>query len=368
MAKSRTSTIKLYGEIFDWGMNSAKALVDQIVQAGHTSDQIDMHVHCYGGSVTEGLVLYNAIKNSAAPIDAYIDGVAASMAPIVLMAARKIYISENALLMLHAPSGATNGRGTASEHRQTLRALDAMEATFVKTLVARTSKSEREVKEWLNGDTWFSADEALAVGLVDGIVDPIAPAITSLSTQEARQSGIESVYSLYSAHLSSTPNIQNHKQMNKELIIATLCLAGVTAQSSDEELMQAITAKMNAESTARKKAETDLAALMSSEISAMLDSVKDKVTLEKREQLKAIGQTMGVATLKTAIEPYLQIKPFSALIGANAEGKSDNAASASWTFDEWQKNDAAGLERLAKENPESFGALYKARFGVEAPK
>lgn len=356
-------SIKLYGDIFDWSSNSAQAMVARIAEAARTADEIELHVHCYGGSVIEGNMIYNAIAGSDIPIDAYIDGVAASMAPIVLMAARKIYMSENAFMMLHAPAGGYCGRGTATEHIKAAKALTAMEKQFIKALTTRTGKTEEQVKEWMSGDNWFSAEQALSEGLIDGIVDPIAGNVKQLTSVELQSSNVESIYSLYTASLSQIQNQnQTTNQMDKATLIAQLGLTGVTAASTDEQVQAAITAKFAAEQLARQNAEKKLTEHQAAEITAVLDTVKDKITVDQRAQLQAIGEKVGIAALKTAIEPYRTAKPFSAIIGGDGGSRSQSTLSASWNFAEWQKNDPAGLEKLAKEDPETFNALYGAAF------
>lgn len=52
----------------------------QIEEAADASDEICLRVHCYGGSVIEGNMIFNAIRNSKIPVNIYIDGIAASMA------------------------------------------------------------------------------------------------------------------------------------------------------------------------------------------------------------------------------------------------------------------------------------------------
>lgn len=367
---TRITTIKLYGNIFEWNLNNAQMMALQIDKAADTADEIQLRIHCYGGSVIEGGMIYNAIKNSRIPVDIYVDGVAASMAAILLPAARKVYMSENAFLMIHGPAGGTDGRGTADEHLKTAKALKEMEKTFIKALVSRTGKTETEVKKWMQGDNWFSAAQALDEKLIDAITDPVAKEVKTLSNVEIQTAKVEDVYSLYTAMLDNpkTDHQKTKNEMDKEKLIASLGLTGVTAASTDEEVQAVITAKLNAEKTAKEAAENALKEQNKTQVTALLDSVKDKLTKEQRAQYEAIGENMGLAALQTIITPLSGVKSFTAAINDAASTPGNSTSRTAWNFEEWQKNDPRGLEKMAATDPESFNAIYKAAFGTDAPK
>lgn len=361
------SAIKLYGNISEWNANNAAEFIARLQEASKGAKRIQIHTHCYGGSVIEGNMIYNAIKNSKVPVDIYIDGIAASMAAILITAADKVYMSENAFIMVHAPAGGNVTRGTADEYLKAAKALQAMEKMAVKAFMARTGKEEDYIKAWMEGDNWFSAEEALTEGLIDEITDKVAVNIQTLSRPDIVTSSVEGIYDLYNASLS----IHEHKnEMDKKSIIARFSLSGVTENSTDAEVEAALDAKFTAEKTARETAEKKVKEQTAAEIKAVLDGVKDKITPAQRTQFEAIGCQMGMEALRAAIQPYGEKPSFTSMLGA-ASGSSvasRSAQRATWTFDEWQKNDPKGLDAMAKTDYESFNDLYSARFGKNAPK
>ena len=102
----------------------------------------------------------------------------------------------------------------------------------------------------------------------------------------------------------------------------------------------------------------------------MLDTVKGKLTREQREQYAAIGENMGIAALETIIAPLrtpsASFNSMIATAGRNPETQAMDRAG--WDWNMWQEKDPRGLERMAKEDPEGFNALYKSAFGVESPR
>lgn len=358
--------IKLYGNIADWTLNSAEVFCDRLMSASEGADRVSLHVHSYGGSVIEGSVICNAIKNNPVPVDIYVDGIAASMAAIVLQSADRRYMAENAFLMIHAPAGGDVGRGTAGDLEKAAKTLKEIEDIFIKTLVSRTGKSEEYVQKWMEGDNWFSAKEALNEGLIDEIVNPVIPNVKALSRSEIEASGLQSVYDIYSASLID--NQQNKNKMNKKEFIAKFSLTGVTEESSETDIYAALESKIKAEKDARKTAENQLAEYKKAEISAVLNSVKDKLTADQKAQFQAIGEKAGIEALRAAVLPYKSKTPFTAMIGNTSSTAAGTPNRAEWTFDAWQEKDPAGLTTLAESDYDSFNALYRGKFGKNAPK
>jgi hypothetical protein len=87
------------------------------------------------------------------------------------MAGAKIRMPANAYMMVHKPWGGT--MGNADDMRDYADVLDKIENSLVGTYMARTGKTEDEIKAMLVKDTWMTADEALAQGFADEVIDPV---------------------------------------------------------------------------------------------------------------------------------------------------------------------------------------------------
>jgi ATP-dependent Clp endopeptidase proteolytic subunit ClpP len=234
--KFLTMKIYLYGEITSYNENSAKAFLERFNAAQASGETVDLHVHCVGGEVIEGNMIYNAVKNARVDVNIYVDGLAASMGSVILMAGKKVYMSENAFVMTHAPGGAV--RGTAEDMTKYAKLLRSIEQQFVKVYMARTGKSEKEVKGWLAGNNWFSAGEALALGIADGIVDKVTDSVEA--NLDTKNIDMDTMYGHYAALLTTNKN----NSMNKTELIARFGLSGLNEKSSDEEVMNAVQAKV----------------------------------------------------------------------------------------------------------------------------
>lgn len=346
--------MKLYGPIEAEGNNAATFVgALQKAQAGNP-EVINLHIHCPGGDVFEGNLMYNAIKESPVPVDVYIDGIAASMASVVMLAARKVYMAENAFVMIHAPH--TFSCGNAEDLEKSAKLLRDIETLFVEAFAKRTGKTEEEVKAWLQGDNWFNAKEALAEKLIDGIVGKSDIKLND-TENNIKKTTADSLLKRFEAITNINNKPLNNQQMDKQSIIDRFQLSGVTAESSDEDVQAALEAKI-------KAGETKAEEMRKQQIKAVIDRAvaEKKINEAQRPTYEAIGEKNGVETLeKVLADIRVMPTPINAQLGGKTSGSPQDRSG--WSWDKWQQEDPRGLEALQKNDPEAFNALYEAAYG-----
>ena len=133
------------------------------------ASRITLRINSYGGSVTDGLAIYNALKRHSAPVHAVIEGVALSCASYIAMAADTIEMAENAQMMIHAPWGMT--AGNARELREQADMLDRYAQSMAGAYASKSGKPSEEIMAILTDgkDHWYSASEAVAAGFADTV-------------------------------------------------------------------------------------------------------------------------------------------------------------------------------------------------------
>lgn len=164
---SDSADIFLYGTIGDEYEGITDLDFAHELKAAKSAKQINLRINSLGGSVFQGYAIYNLLKASSAKITGFVDGVAGSIASVILMAADKIQIAKNGRIMIHNPSG--GGAGTAAEHRQLADILDSTRADIIAAYMTRAKISEKQISDFMDIEKVFKADEALAAGLVDKI-------------------------------------------------------------------------------------------------------------------------------------------------------------------------------------------------------
>lgn len=168
-ATGKTANLSIYDEIGGFGV-TAQSFINELNSLNGVSN-IHLHISSEGGSVQEGVAIYNALKRHQAKVDVFIDGWALSMASFIAMAGDKVYMSENALIMIHNAWG--GGSGDARELRKTADILEKATDSLVDGYVLKTGKSREEISSMLDEETWMTAEEALEQGFIDHISEPV---------------------------------------------------------------------------------------------------------------------------------------------------------------------------------------------------
>ena len=195
-AATKAAEIYIYGNIGDrWNEDGVIAadLVREI--AALDADTITLRINSYGGSVTDGLAIYNALKRHRAQIDVQVDGVAISCASYIAMAGDTVTMAENAQMMIHAPWG--YAVGNAAELRDQADLLDRYAGAMAHAYSSKSGMSTDDVMATLleGADHWYSADEAVAAGFADTVGAEVAVAASlahSFDLSRFRQAGAPS--------------------------------------------------------------------------------------------------------------------------------------------------------------------------------
>lgn len=344
--------IKLYGEVNRWGDVSHENLSREL--KGYEGD-IAIRVHSPGGSVFEGWAIFNLLQLYAQKgfkITFYVDGIAASMMSFIIQAGHEIYASENSMLMVHAPSGYASGQ--AKQIQDAANLLKKIGGMMEKEYQRRSAADKKEVASWMEGDNWFTPEEALKAGLIDGIVPAVATRKMekSLSPQQAYEA-----YSACMTHTESKPQIKM-KEVTKFI--------GLPEAASESDVLAQIKSVydlLEKEKARATKAENDLAtfqanfakekaiALVAGAIQANKVAPGDKEKFEKLAQADYETTQSLLDTLKPVQSVSSQIQPKS----------EDSDLAAEW--DELHKS--GKLEALKNSNPERYKALFAARYPLK---
>lgn len=153
------------GATWDGEGVTAKAFIAELSKV--QAKNITLYINSPGGSLFDGVAIYNALASHGAEITAKIMGVAASAASLIAMAAHKIVMPANSFMMVHNAS--SWAFGTAAEMREWADTLDKIDQSMHATYARRSGKPMAEIKELLSKDTWLTAEEAVSLGLADEV-------------------------------------------------------------------------------------------------------------------------------------------------------------------------------------------------------
>ena len=171
------ATVYLYDVIGDdwYGGVSAKQFVQDI--AALDVGTIHLRINSPGGDVFEARSMATALRQHKAKVIAHIDGLAASAASFIAMAADEIEIAQGAFIMIH--NGWTLAMGDKHVMSSTAALLDKFDESIINDYAARTGKDADQIRAWLDEETWFVDQEAIDNGFADRIAAESAKAENS---------------------------------------------------------------------------------------------------------------------------------------------------------------------------------------------
>ncbi len=174
---SNSIDLNLYGPVVDaagWFTDENSVVTPRKVQnalkeAGNVG-QINVHVNSPGGSVFAGQAIHNMIRQHPANVTMYIDGVAASIMSVIVMAGNKIIMPPGAYMMIHNPLLTLWGAYFAAEMREMADFLDKIKEGIVATYAGRVTKKTRdEIITIMDATTWMTAADAVEHGFADEV-------------------------------------------------------------------------------------------------------------------------------------------------------------------------------------------------------
>ena len=160
-----TTEIMLYG-VIGWDIEASE-FVAELEKVD--TPEILLRAHSPGGDVFDGVAMYHALKAHPAKVTARVEGVAASAASFIIMAADEIEMGESTQLMLHCSWGFTVGN--KSDHEAQAKVLGGIDADMSELYAKRAGGTVDEWAAVMEGETWYRADDAVKAGLADRKVE-----------------------------------------------------------------------------------------------------------------------------------------------------------------------------------------------------
>ena len=152
---------------------TASLIVAQLLylEAQDPDKDIQFYINSPGGSVTDGMAIYDTMQYIKCDVSTICVGMAASMGAFLLAAGTKgkRMALPNAEIMIHQPSAGTQGQITDMAIH--LKRLETIKKRMNEILAANTGKPVEVVAADCERDNFMSAQEALAYGLIDKVID-----------------------------------------------------------------------------------------------------------------------------------------------------------------------------------------------------
>jgi ATP-dependent protease ClpP protease subunit len=165
-AAGTSATVYVYDEIGYWGITAA-----DFVPALDSLDatRIELRVNSPGGDVYEGIAIYEALLRHPAEVVAHVDGLAASIATVILAAADTVVMAPTADLMIHDAWSATVG--DEADHLAAAAVLSQVSDNIASIYARRAGGEAKGWRKTMKAERWYTAAEAVDAGLADRVRD-----------------------------------------------------------------------------------------------------------------------------------------------------------------------------------------------------
>ncbi len=328
-----------------------------------------LKINSGGGSTVEGFAIYDMIRQSKCKVHVQTVGMAASMGIILAICGASHKMAKNATGMTHKPTG--GAWGESSKLISMAKLIDQMEDKAIAAFVAKTGQKEEVVKSWFQPgvDNWLTAKECIDLGIADGYIEGDEEDVNDSIKPPSNFASQEDAWKVYNV-INNQPN----KQMKK--IIAVLSALNIahtlTENSTDEQVAAVIDAAMNKDRQRIGELENSTKTELAARVKADVQVAKDDGRITADEEQSTTALLMANYTVGKAMLDKL---PKRADVNASLNREKKDGPSASseagedrknWSYNDWSKNDPAGLAELETKNPEAFkrleeGAVASAR-------
>ena len=187
----RGADIYIFGDIvsYPWteqGEASGMSIVNQIKNLD--VDEIRVHIDSYGGSVSEGWAIYNALRQHPAKIVAYGDGFVASAALFPFLAGDERIASSLSAYYFHQVM--ISASGYADDLRAAADEAEKMTEIGINAFVERTGMDADQVRQLMQAETWMTPAQALDYGIATSITQDAALPVA----QDAKKAIMQRVF------------------------------------------------------------------------------------------------------------------------------------------------------------------------------
>ncbi|MDD5596917.1 MAG: ATP-dependent Clp protease proteolytic subunit [Victivallaceae bacterium] len=170
--EAKVPEILIYDQIgsdfWDEGL-TPKDFINEFRSIEEEFSEVNIRINSPGGNIHDGFAIYNHIMQSSIKTNVYIDGIAASAASFIAMAADVIYMPPTAEIMIHDPWSIVIGN--SDDLRDQADRLDSLQSIIVSVYSKRTGLSNSQISEMSKKETWIDGIEAVETGFADELLE-----------------------------------------------------------------------------------------------------------------------------------------------------------------------------------------------------
>lgn len=222
-----TVKIPIKGEVMDsdWGTildsfgiaNVNPASFQKSLNDANGED-VELDIASPGGDVSAASEIVSLIQDYTGKITTVVQGMAASAASIIAVSAGNVKMSPTSLMMIHRASTESSGNTNDLSHDATM--LATVDKALAAAYQAKTGKSQEEVLNLMNNETWLTAQDAVDQGFADEVQENNKEfAVTNSLSPLISKQAIEKLKALSTTKIDDSENLHQNILNNKLKIL-----------------------------------------------------------------------------------------------------------------------------------------------------
>jgi len=245
-AEGEEAEVMIYSDIANdkrWGDETTPADFDKALKEARKNgaNKLNLRINSGGGEVYAAVAMRSMIINAGFDsVRVMIEGLCASAATLfATIPGAHVVIAEGSEFMIHNPM--TIAWGNAEEITKTVDHLHKMEEQFHGMYAAKTGRTEDEIKDWMDTETWFTAKEACECGFCDELLacEPVAACVTAreMGVMKALYKAVPDSIAVNDSISNGTPvagaptEINNHEEEDSHMDIKDINLDQLRADN-----------------------------------------------------------------------------------------------------------------------------------------
>lgn len=316
-----------------------------IENSGHTVCEV--WINTVGGSVLDGMDIYNAIANSTITVNTRNVGVAASTGGWLLQAGKKRIGNYYAQLMMHNTSGGDD------------KGRNALDESIVSMLSVRCSKSEKWIKDRMGEEVWINAEDGMNKhGLYDEVDYNCGVEVKEMFENKTPFAAYNQLRSVVNKLIEEPKKIKMKKVMNA---------LNLNEDANEESVLKEVDAlkeqiknlsdsvKEKEDAIAKIKTDKEVADKEAASLSLVENAIKEgRIEATAKDSFLALAKGDLEAT-KNAINAM----PVKAVANKVPLKTGEDESRANWTYSDWEKKDDKGLINMYTSNRVAYDLLLE---------
>jgi ATP-dependent Clp endopeptidase proteolytic subunit ClpP len=164
---SGVTRIDVMDDIGDYGWSGGLSAQDFAAQMAGIQGDVECHINSGGGDVFDGVAIANAIRAHKGKVTTIVDGIAASIASVIMQAGQERIVEPGSMVMIHEAYGGC--MGDAAEMAKQSEVLDKVSGNIADIYAGRAGGTPESWRAAMKEESWYKADEAVAAGLADKV-------------------------------------------------------------------------------------------------------------------------------------------------------------------------------------------------------